>query len=59
VFCDGHWKVTKSYIKRVGGSKERKGNSQRASNKKKGIHKELCKNRKKLKGKESANEITS
>lgn len=39
VFCDGHWKATKSFIKKVGGSKERKGNSQRASNKKKGIHK--------------------
>ncbi len=59
MFCDGHWKATKNFIKRMGGSKEIKANSQRASNKKKGIHKELCRNRKKLKGKESANEITS
>jgi hypothetical protein len=35
VFCDGRWKVKKSFIKRVGGSKETKGNSQRASNKRK------------------------
>ncbi len=59
MFCNGHWKATKSFIKRVGVSKEKKRNSQRASNKKKGIHKSLCRNRKRLKGKENANEITS